>query len=97
MLFNHEKFITEGFGSSESSGGGRVGGVGKAGKSGRGGSTTGKGKLGPPVDKHWAERWRLELKLATVSKPLVYSKDGTDASRKAAIPTPDRDGDPLET
>ncbi|KAF8921043.1 histone acetyltransferase type B catalytic subunit [Mucidula mucida] len=58
MLFNHEKFITEGFGSSESSGGGRVG-------VGRGGSTTGKGKLGPPVDKHWAERWRLELKLAT--------------------------------
>lgn len=66
MLFNHPTFMSEGFGDAESSGGGRVGGIGKAAKSGRGGSTVTKGKLGPPVDKHWAEKWRLERKIAGV-------------------------------
>lgn len=76
MLFNHEQFMKEAFGQ-ESYGGGRVGGVGRAGKSGRGGETAkAKGKLGPPVDKMWAERWRKDLKIAQVcflhSFPIAY-------------------------
>ncbi|KAG7441079.1 histone acetyltransferase type B catalytic subunit [Guyanagaster necrorhizus] len=64
MLFAHTKFMQEGFGGDGlSHGGGRVGGVGKSGRSGRGGHSE-KGKLGPPVDKHWAEKWRRELKIA---------------------------------
>ena len=72
MLLSNEQFIREAFGEeSVSHGGGRVGGVGKAGRSGRGGVTNGaskgKGKLGPPVDKAWAEKWRMDLKIAGVS------------------------------
>ena len=52
-----------------SHGGGRVGGVGRAGRSGRGGGNgqKAKGKLGPPADKAWCEKWRVKLKLAGVS------------------------------
>ena len=63
--------MTEGFGGQESHGGGRVGGIGRGGKSGRGGgkkeASASKGKLVPPVDKVWAEKWRKELKIAGVS------------------------------
>ncbi|KAK0193021.1 acyl-CoA N-acyltransferase [Armillaria mellea] len=64
LLFANDKFMQEGFGGDGlSHGGGRVGGVGKGGRSGRGGHPK-KGKLGPPVDKHWAEKWRKDLKIA---------------------------------
>lgn len=67
LLLGNVKFMEEAFGGNAvSSGGGRVGGVGKSGKSGRGGNALvgAKGKMGPPTDKAWAEKWRLELKLA---------------------------------
>lgn len=65
--------MEEGFGEqSASHGGGRAGGVGKGGKSGRGGQTMtggvkGNGKLGPPANKPWVEKWRIDLKIAGVS------------------------------
>ncbi|KAJ7491227.1 histone acetyltransferase type B catalytic subunit [Mycena latifolia] len=67
MLLSHQRFMEEGFGGeSVSHGGGRAGGIGKGGRSGRGGNATvtAKGKMGPPVDKPWAEKWRKELKIA---------------------------------
>ena len=65
--------MAEGFGGQESHGGGRVGGIGRGGKSGRGGAKTSasKGKLVPPVDKVWVEKWRKELKIAGVSMSVV--------------------------
>lgn len=67
MLLSDAKFLDEGFGGPYSYGGGRVGGVGKGGKSGRGGRGTGaKGKMGPPADKVWVEKWRRDLKIAGV-------------------------------
>ncbi|KAJ3568423.1 hypothetical protein NP233_g5719 [Leucocoprinus birnbaumii] len=63
MLQNHEQFISEAYGSLKSAGG-RVGGVGRAGRSGRGGGALVKGKIGPPADKTWVEKWRKDLKIA---------------------------------
>jgi len=65
MLLSNQQFMEEGFGGEVSHGGGRAGGIGKAGKSGRGGNIPPpKGKMGPPADKVWAEKWRKELKIA---------------------------------
>ncbi|KDR81878.1 hypothetical protein GALMADRAFT_90297 [Galerina marginata CBS 339.88] len=65
MLLSNEQFMEEGFGLKASLGGGRAGGVGRARKSGRGGDQSlGKGKLSPPADKAWAEKWRKDLKIA---------------------------------
>lgn len=62
MLLSTKQFMEEGFGqNSYSHGGGRVGKVGKA------LSGSSKGKMGPPVEKGWAEKWRLKLKIAGVS------------------------------
>lgn len=69
MLLSNERFLEEGFGSgSVSYGGGRVGGIGRGGKSGQGGqgTTVAKGKMGPPTDKVWVEKWRCGLKIAGV-------------------------------
>ncbi|KAF9448901.1 histone acetyltransferase type B [Macrolepiota fuliginosa MF-IS2] len=63
MLQSHRQFIDEAYGSSQSAGG-RVGGIGRAGRSGRGGAAQTKGKLGPPADKVWVEKWRKDLKIA---------------------------------
>ncbi len=67
MLQNHKQFTEEANGSSGPAGG-RVGGVGLGKRSGRGGAKQTKGKLGPPVDKTWAEKWRKDLKIAGVSR-----------------------------
>ncbi|KAJ2917657.1 hypothetical protein MD484_g2817, partial [Candolleomyces efflorescens] len=68
MLLNHEQFMQEAFGEPVSYGGGRVGGVGKAGRSGRGAQEKAhagaKGKIVPPSDKTWIEKWRKDLKIA---------------------------------
>ncbi|KAF8191454.1 acyl-CoA N-acyltransferase [Mycena galopus ATCC 62051] len=67
MLLSHQRFMEEGFGSeSVSHGGGRAGGIGKGGRSGRGGNGAeiAKGKMSPPGDKPWMEKWRKELKIA---------------------------------
>ncbi|KAG5640353.1 hypothetical protein DXG03_009096, partial [Asterophora parasitica] len=66
MLLSNERLMEEGFGEAAvTHGGGRVGGVGRAGKSARGGKelTSAKGKLGPPSDKGWLEKWRKDLKI----------------------------------
>ncbi|KAJ6620254.1 acyl-CoA N-acyltransferase [Mycena sp. CBHHK59/15] len=58
MLLSHQRFMEEGFGSdSVSHGGGRAGGVGKA-------VAVANGKMGPPAEKPWVEKWRKELKIA---------------------------------
>ena len=84
MLLSNQQFMSEGFGGQESHGGGRVGGIGRGGKSGRGGGAkkealASKGKLFPPVDKVWIEKWRKELKIAGVSMScrycLLYNSD----------------------
>ena len=76
MLLSNQQFMAEAFGGQESHGGGRVGGIGRGGKSGRGGAkkeaSASKGKLVPPVDKVWAEKWRKELKIAGVSMSCRY-------------------------
>jgi len=59
MLLANEQFMEEGFGEHAS---------GRARKSGRGEIASNKsfsqGKLVPPVDKAWAEKWRKDLKIA---------------------------------
>ncbi|KAL4075387.1 acyl-CoA N-acyltransferase [Scleroderma yunnanense] len=68
MLLAHEQFMQEGFGDSSltgSHGGGRVVKMrsrvrAQAISSG----SKGRGKMGPPVDKAWAEKWRKDLKIA---------------------------------
>ncbi|THV07996.1 histone acetyltransferase type B catalytic subunit [Dendrothele bispora CBS 962.96] len=60
MLLTTEGFMTEGFGDDAlSHGGGRVGKPGKALS-----RSKGKGKMGPPVEKGWAEKWRVKMKIA---------------------------------
>jgi histone acetyltransferase 1 len=73
MLMGHAAFMTEGFGSGAvSHGGGRVGRTRttarEKGKKGQAG-----GKLGPPADRAWLERWRKELKIAGVRIFLFQS------------------------
>ncbi|GJE87946.1 histone acetyltransferase type B [Phanerochaete sordida] len=63
MLVAHARFAGEAFGE-----GGLGGGVGPvrhgARAKGKGKAKARVGKLGPPVDKAWAEKWRAELKIA---------------------------------
>ncbi|KAH9038958.1 acyl-CoA N-acyltransferase [Lactarius pseudohatsudake] len=63
MLLGHMAFMAEAFGSDVSHNGGRVG---RARASVRAGTKakSAAGKLGPPVDRAWFERWRKELKIA---------------------------------
>ncbi|KAJ3505125.1 hypothetical protein NLJ89_g7575 [Agrocybe chaxingu] len=60
MLLAHEQFLEEGYGPQE--------GAAPARKTGRAEATgealVEKGKLGPPVDRAWAEKWRRDLKIA---------------------------------
>jgi histone acetyltransferase 1 len=64
MLLSNERFIQEGFGEvAVSHGGGKV-----AKKTGRAKARS-QGKLGPPADRAWVEKWRVELKIAGVSVP----------------------------
>ena len=66
MLVAHAAFAGEAFGE-----GGLGGGVGpvrshhQRGK-GKARAKEGGGKLGPPVDRAWMERWRVQLKIAGV-------------------------------
>lgn len=57
MLLNHTQFMEEALGPEVASAAG-----GKVPR--RKGAAKGKGKLGPPADKGWVERWRRELKMA---------------------------------
>lgn len=63
MLLAHARFMEEGFGYNGSHGGGKV----KKAKSRQTvNRVKGKGKMGPPYDKVWAEKWRKELKISGV-------------------------------
>ena len=65
MLLGHTAFMSEGFGSGAvSHGGGRVGRARAPAK--EKGKKAAGGKLGPPADRAWLERWRKELKIAGV-------------------------------
>lgn len=69
MLLGHAAFMSEAFGAEAlSHGGGRVGRTGK----GRGNKKAAGGKLGPPADRAWLERWRKDLKIAGVR--VFYSQ-----------------------
>uniref|UniRef100_A0A8H7Y2N6 Histone acetyltransferase type B catalytic subunit n=1 Tax=Psilocybe cubensis TaxID=181762 RepID=A0A8H7Y2N6_PSICU len=60
MLLSNERFIEEAFGAQDS-----VGGTRRARKSLHGGEHgLEKGKLIPPADKVWSEKWRKDLKIA---------------------------------
>ena len=79
MLLANENFMADGFGEAHvSHGGGRVGGIGRVGKSGRGGALTSgtNGKMGPPTDKVWSEKWRTKLKIAGVGSSPSSDLDG---------------------
>jgi histone acetyltransferase 1 len=72
MLLANEQFMQEGFGGEVvSHGGGKVRkpkSRARATPMGASSATVkGKGKMGPPVDKAWAEKWRTDLKIAGVS------------------------------
>ena len=73
MLLGHSRFMEEGFGTVVSHDGGRVARSktrARATPMGIPSATAkskGKGKMGPPVDKAWAEKWRRDLKIAGVS------------------------------
>jgi len=68
MLLGHAAFMSEGFGPDVvSHGGGRVGRTRTpAREKGKKKAATAGGKLGPPADRAWLERWRKELKIAGV-------------------------------
>ena len=53
MLLSHPTFAAEAYGGDDPSGQDKT-------------LVKGKAKLGPPVDKGWAEQWRKDLKLAGV-------------------------------
>ncbi|KIK99725.1 hypothetical protein PAXRUDRAFT_452578 [Paxillus rubicundulus Ve08.2h10] len=71
MLLADEQFMKEGFGTqgvTASHGGGRVQKTKshiRAAPMGAPRGTMSQGKMGPPVDKAWAEKWRKDLKIAT--------------------------------
>jgi histone acetyltransferase 1 len=97
MLLSNQRFMEEGFGGeSVSHGGGRAGGIGKGGKSGRGGNATvsTKGKMGPPAEKPWAEKWRKDLKIAGVSLPFYFCIMTAERTFPAAIQSPPRNAYP---
>ncbi|KAI0759471.1 acyl-CoA N-acyltransferase [Irpex lacteus] len=56
MLLGLEKFMDEGFGDASTAGGPDRHGKGKGKRR--------QGKMGPPVERGWAEKWRIELKIA---------------------------------
>jgi len=67
MLLANEQFMEEGFGEQAS---------GRARKSGRGllarDKSPSQGKLVPPADKAWTEKWRKDLKIAGVSSTVRH-------------------------
>jgi len=69
LLLGLKQFMEEGFGNGGSSTGGGVGPIRRT------KSSSGSGKMGPPVNKAWVEKWRVQLKIAGVRirNPLRFS------------------------
>jgi histone acetyltransferase 1 len=72
MLVAHPLFAAEAFGFAS---GGGVGPVrrGKDKGKGKGKGKSNERKIGPPVDRAWMERWRVQLKIAGVRLLLYVS------------------------
>lgn len=92
FLLSHTQFISEAYGEENAKGKGK----------GKGGL----GKLNPPADKEWVEKWRKELKMATVRSPssttsveLSHSRwpSSNRHGRAAPIRAPDGDAHPPPT
>ncbi|KAF8968343.1 acyl-CoA N-acyltransferase [Flammula alnicola] len=65
MLLANEQFMEEGFGPQELRVAGSIGRARKTGRAeGEGEKPTVKGKMVPPADKAWVEKWRKDLKIA---------------------------------
>jgi histone acetyltransferase 1 len=75
MLLGHAAFMSEGFGDDAvSHGGGRVKRTtARSAAHGTKRKATG-GKLGPPADRAWLERWRKDLKIAGVRISILHSR-----------------------
>lgn len=74
MLLSHTQFMEEGFNSSgltASGAGGKIGGVGPGKRAGKT-HTPAKGKMSPPADKVWLEKWRKDLKIAGVRAFVLF-------------------------
>lgn len=70
MLLSHAAFMSEGFGADTvSHGGGRVSRARTSAKERGKAAKARGGKLGPPADRAWLERWRKQLKIAGVRIP----------------------------
>lgn len=61
MLLGLKQFMEEGFGTNSAPAGGS--GIGPIRRTK---SSSGAGKMGPPINKAWAEKWRVQLKIAGV-------------------------------
>lgn len=77
MLLGHAAFMREAFGAgAEGHSVGGAHGTGHGHGNGRhrdkGKGKEAKGRMGPPVDKAWLERWRVELKIAAVRPGFGY-------------------------
>lgn len=107
MLLGHAAFMSEGFGDDVvSHGGGRVKRTtGRAAAQRRTKGKAAGGKLGPPADRAWLERWRKDLKIAGVRisftalvlKALVHTQHLTVISRGneiASVPPACRNAHP---
>lgn len=66
MLLGLEQFVSEGFGE------GVEGHSVSRGARGRHGKGKGRGKMGPPVEKGWMEKWRVQLKIAGVCRLPLF-------------------------
>ncbi|KAN0075406.1 Acyl-CoA N-acyltransferase [Tylopilus felleus] len=97
MLLANERFMSEGFGASSvaaSHGGGRVQKVRsrlRGGTQSASGGTKSRGKMGPPVDRAWSEKWRKDLKIAgrqflrLVEMLIMLHLDPTDVQSTRAF------------
>ena len=74
MLLSNERFMNEGFGPSwhgtetETSRARKSGRANPESSSSSVSEVVGQGKLGPPADKVWGEKWRKDLKIAGVGR-----------------------------
>jgi len=81
MLLSNEQFLEEGFGPSALA-------DMRTRKSGRGESAAPESEvqpspsLGPPVNKPWMEKWRRDLKIASVSTTLCRPGLSTDRKQR---------------
>lgn len=74
MLLGLRQFMEEGFGTGGQSTGGGVGPIRRT------KSSSGAGKMGPPANKAWAEKWRVQLKIAGVWSQISLGLSVSDPS-----------------